>query len=119
MNADMMGTLRALANQVADPQHCFLKVSGGDFLRHYPDPNDTLDVHSLAGQPVRFSRMAAERVKERLKGSVLGMDVVMVPEFRSCFFGPPEDKETVLAHALYLTEKMGFTAEQAAKWLRV
>lgn len=80
-------TARALLNQVSDPQHCYLKVVGGDFLRHHPNPQDPLDVHALAGEPVRFSRMAAERVKERLATDVLRMDVDVVPVVD--FFGEP------------------------------
>lgn len=60
-------TIQQLNNQLENPKHCHIRMGSNLFRHNCKDPNDFL--FELHGKPVRFTRMAAERVVKQMKGS--------------------------------------------------
>lgn len=73
-----LGMLRKVQEQFENPQWCFLVVNDSDFLRHRHTPEN--DESNFSGKPIRFSRMAAERVARELEESPLRLRTSIIPE---------------------------------------
>lgn len=51
------------ADQLTNPNHCFIELMPGQLVRHRPDP---LDRRAYDNQPIRFTRLAAEAFAARM-----------------------------------------------------
>lgn len=68
----------AIQGQLRNPQHCFIRIGDGFMLHGKGDPRDDDYPFRLAGQPVRFTRLAAERIAEDMR--CYSTTVELVPE---------------------------------------
>lgn len=68
--SELITRMLALYDQIENPRHCHVRA-GKILLSHHPDPNDPNDMHPLKGQPIRFSRTAAEAIVGRNRGFMI------------------------------------------------
>ena len=50
----------ATKEQIANPQHVFIQIEPGKYLRHGTTVDDGCEIPAYAGEPMRFTKLAAE-----------------------------------------------------------
>lgn len=60
----------AISQQLAEPDHCYVRIHGM-LVVHSPSKEPEEFLTELVGQPVRFTRLAAERFCQYTDGAVI------------------------------------------------